>query len=43
MDKHLVQLELIDETDNDAIDLAFNGTRADDRKVWLETGAEIFE
>ncbi|MEM2159581.1 MAG: toprim domain-containing protein [Candidatus Nitrosotenuis sp.] len=42
IDKHMVQLEIVDEDDNDAIDLAFNSTRANDRKVWLETGAEEF-
>jgi DNA topoisomerase-2 len=42
IDQHMVQLEIVDEDDNDAIDLAFNNTRANDRKVWLETGAEEF-
>jgi hypothetical protein len=29
--------------DKMALDLAFNGERADDRKVWLETPADNFE
>jgi len=33
--KHLVPLILEDKQDKDVIDLAFNGSRADDRKDWL--------
>ena len=32
-----------DEHDKNALDLAFNGARADDRKVWLETSSGNFE
>jgi DNA topoisomerase-2 len=35
MDKHIVQMSIDDESDSDAIDLAFNKQRADDRKKWL--------
>ena len=43
LDTHLVQLSISTNEDRDMLDLAFNNQRADDRKVWLETGAEIFE
>lgn len=43
MDNYLYNLLVVDKADKDAIDLAFNGNRADDRKVWLETPAENFE
>jgi len=43
LDKYLFKVTMEDETDKDAIDLAFNGQRADDRKVWLETPAADFE
>lgn len=35
MDKHLVQLTVEDMKDGDAVDLAFNKNRADDRKEWV--------
>jgi len=35
MDKHLVQLTVQDMKDGDAVDLAFNKNRADDRKEWV--------
>lgn len=35
MDKHLVQLTVEDIKDGDAVDLAFNKNRADDRKEWV--------
>lgn len=38
LDTHLIQLTIEGEEDRDSIDLAFNGQRANDRKVWLETG-----
>ena len=40
MDKHLFHILASGKDDLDAIDLAFNSERADDRKVWLETPAE---
>lgn len=43
LDKYLFKITMEDETDKDAIDLAFNGQRADDRKTWLETPAADFE
>ena len=43
MDKYLFKVTMEDEDDKDAIDLAFNGQRADDRKTWLETPAANFE
>jgi DNA topoisomerase-2 len=43
MDDYLFGIELQDKEDKDAIDLAFNGQRADDRKFWLETGAANFD
>lgn len=42
-DKYLFLITMEDTTDTDAVDLAFNNKRADDRKVWLETGAANFE
>lgn len=42
-DEYLFKVTMEDETDTDAIDLAFNSQRADDRKEWLETPAEDFE
>lgn len=41
--KYLYRIDMEDENDKDAIDLAFNGERADDRKVWLETASGDFE
>ncbi|MEM4260953.1 MAG: ATP-binding protein [Candidatus Woesearchaeota archaeon] len=35
IDDHLVTLKIIDSSDGDSIDLAFNKQRADDRKKWL--------
>ena len=43
LDTYLFKVTMEDEDDKDAIDLAFNGQRADDRKVWLETPAADFE
>ena len=43
MDQYLFKVTMEDEEDKDAIDLAFNGQRADDRKTWLETPAADFE
>jgi len=43
LDKYLFQVTSTDTEDKEAIDLAFNSTRADDRKVWLETPAGDFE
>lgn len=43
LDQYLFQITMDDEEDKAAIDLAFNGDRADDRKVWLETPAANFE
>jgi len=43
LDKYLFKVTMEDEDDKDAIDLAFNGQRADDRKTWLETPAADFE
>lgn len=40
---YLFALDYEDEEDADAIDLAFNAQRANDRKLWLETGATDFE
>ncbi len=36
IDKHLIPFELNDKADLDYIDLAFNKSRADDRKKWLD-------
>ena len=43
LDKYLFKVTVEDDTDKNSIDLAFNGQRADDRKVWLETPADDFE
>ena len=43
LDDYLFQITRDSKEDQDAIDLAFNGDRADDRKVWLETPAANFE
>lgn len=43
LDKYLFQITMEHEDDKSAIDLAFNGERANDRKVWLETPADNFE
>lgn len=43
MDDYLFGIDIEDKDDKDAIDLAFNSQRADDRKVWLETPADNFE
>lgn len=42
-DRYMYKVTMDDDTDRDALDLAFNGTRADDRKAWLETPAANFE
>lgn len=43
LDKYLYRIDMIDDADTMAIDLAFNNQRADDRKAWLETPADDFE
>jgi DNA topoisomerase-2 len=43
LEKYLYRIEHIDGEDDEAIDLAFNSQRADDRKVWLETPAAEFD
>jgi DNA gyrase/topoisomerase IV subunit B len=43
LDKYLFRVDMVDSTDKEAIDLAFNSQRADDRKKWLETPAEDFD
>ena len=43
LDKYMFKIGVEDAEDTDAIDLAFNSSRADDRKRWLETPAEDFE
>jgi len=43
LDKYLFQVTVDGDEDKQAIDLAFNGERADDRKKWLETPAGNFE
>jgi DNA topoisomerase-2 len=43
MNQYLYTITMPDREDKDAIDLAFNGQRADDRKAWLETPAANFE
>lgn len=43
LDTYLFKVTMEDETDRNALDLAFSGQRADDRKVWLETPADNFE
>ena len=42
-DKYLFKVTMENAEDDDAIDLAFNGQRADDRKEWLETPADNFD
>lgn len=43
LDRYMFRITLEDESERDAIDLAFNSQRADDRKAWLETPAEDFD
>jgi DNA topoisomerase-2 len=43
LDMYLFKVTMEDEEDKNSIDLAFNGTRADDRKEWLETPAADFD
>jgi len=43
LDRYLFKISVRDKDDKAAIDLAFNGQRADDRKSWLETPAANFE
>jgi DNA topoisomerase-2 len=43
LDEYLFQITMDEEVDKSALDLAFNGERADDRKKWLETPAGNFE
>lgn len=43
LDKYLFEITMDGEEDKAAIDLAFNGERANDRKSWLETPAGNFE
>jgi DNA topoisomerase II len=43
VEEYLFRIDIRDEADRDAIDLAFNSQRADDRKGWLETGADNFD
>jgi len=43
LDKYLFKVTMEEQADKDALDLAFNSQRADDRKSWLETPAEDFE
>lgn len=43
MEQYLFRLDMKSQEDKDAIDLAFNGQRADDRKDWLETPPANFE
>ena len=43
MDRYLFQIRVEGDEDLQAIDLAFNSQRADDRKKWLETNAANFE
>jgi len=43
MENYLFQFTLNDKDDRDAIDLAFNHERANDRKEWLKTPALSFE
>lgn len=43
LDKYLYRIDMKSQEDKDAIDLAFNHQRADDRKTWLETPAADFE
>ncbi len=43
LDKYLFQITMDADEDKTAIDLAFSGERADDRKKWLETPAGSFD
>lgn len=43
LEKYLFRVDMTDAEDKEAIDLAFNSQRADDRKVWLETPAADFD
>jgi DNA topoisomerase-2 len=43
LDNYLFTVYADGKEDKDAIDLAFNSQRADNRKAWLETPAEDFE
>lgn len=43
IEEYLFRMDVEDAEDTDAIDLAFNSSRADDRKVWLETGTANFD
>ncbi len=43
LDKYLFKVSVEGDADRAAIDLAFNGERANDRKKWLETPAGNFE
>jgi DNA topoisomerase II len=43
LDQYLFRVTMRDGADRDAIDLAFNADRVDDRKAWLETPAADFE
>lgn len=43
LNKYLFQITMEGDEDKAALDLAFNGERADDRKEWLETPAGNFE
>lgn len=43
MENYLFSVDMVDREDKDAIDLAFNSQRADDRKTWLESPAANFE
>lgn len=43
LNQYLFQITMDGKEDKQSIDLAFNGDRADDRKVWLETPADNFE
>lgn len=43
MDNYLFKITVDGKDDQNAIDLAFNNQRADDRKKWLESGADNLE
>jgi DNA gyrase/topoisomerase IV subunit B len=43
LENYLFKVNMEDQADKEAIDLAFNSARADDRKKWLETPAGDFE
>lgn len=43
LEQYLFRVDKVDDEDVEAIDLAFNSQRADDRKVWLETPAGDFD